>query len=128
MSATVISSGISNASISTRSPAASRVEWVTRRRASLSNRGSCMGAEGIRTFCDGEAHEWPAIEDRRLFPHLHLPSSRYVAGPLVGDCRMNVVVEPLPNCVATLKVELEPERVEKAKAQLVQEFGAHARI
>ena len=41
---------------------------------------------------------------------------------------MNVVVEPLPNCVATLKVELEPERVEKAKAQLVQEFGEHARI
>jgi trigger factor len=41
---------------------------------------------------------------------------------------MNVVVEPLPNCLATLKVELEPERVEKAKAQLVQEFGEHARI
>jgi trigger factor len=41
---------------------------------------------------------------------------------------MNVVVEPLPNCIATLKVELEPERVEKAKAQLVQEFGEHAKI
>jgi trigger factor len=64
---------------------------------------------------------------QRVFPHLHLPSSRYVADPF-GDLRMNVVVEPLPNCLATLKVELEPERVEKAKAQLVQEFGEHARI
>jgi trigger factor len=41
---------------------------------------------------------------------------------------MNVVVEPLPNCLATLRVEVEPERVEKAMQQLVKEFGEHARI
>lgn len=41
---------------------------------------------------------------------------------------MNVVVEPLPNCLATLRVEVEPERVEKAMDQLVKEFGQHAKI
>jgi trigger factor len=48
--------------------------------------------------------------------------------PLSRKRFMNVVVEPLPNCLATLRVEVEPERVEKAMAQLVQEFGQHARI
>lgn len=41
---------------------------------------------------------------------------------------MNVVVEPLPNCLATLRVEVEPERVEKAMDQLVKQFGEHAKI
>lgn len=41
---------------------------------------------------------------------------------------MNVVVEPLPNCLATLRVEVEPERVEKAMEQLVKEFGQQAKI
>jgi trigger factor len=41
---------------------------------------------------------------------------------------MNVVVEPLPNCLATLRVEVEPERVEKAMEQLVKEFGQYAKI
>jgi trigger factor len=41
---------------------------------------------------------------------------------------MNVVVEPLPNCLTTLRVEVEPERVEKAMAQLVHEFGQQAKI
>jgi trigger factor len=34
----------------------------------------------------------------------------------------------LPNCLATLRVEVEPERVEKAMDQLVREFGQQARI
>jgi len=87
-----------------------------------------MGAEAIIRFRDGEGAR-PRMTRvlPPVFPHLHLPLSRYVADPF-GDFRMNVVVEPLPNCLATLKVELEPERVEKAKAQLVQEFGEHARI
>ncbi len=41
---------------------------------------------------------------------------------------MNVVVEPLPNCLATLRVEVEPERVNKAMDQLIKEFGQQAKI
>ncbi len=41
---------------------------------------------------------------------------------------MNVVVEPLPNCLATLRVEVEPERVNKVLDQLVKDFGQQARI
>jgi trigger factor len=35
---------------------------------------------------------------------------------------MNVVVEPLPNCLATLKVEVEPEKVSTARDAVVKEF------
>ena len=28
---------------------------------------------------------------------------------------MNVTVEPLPNCLATLRVEVEPEKVRQAR-------------
>jgi trigger factor len=41
---------------------------------------------------------------------------------------MNVVVEPLPNCLATLKVELEPEKVSAAREAIVNEFGQYARV
>ncbi len=41
---------------------------------------------------------------------------------------MNVVVEPLPNCLATLRVEVEPERVNKAIDQLLHEFGQSVRV
>jgi trigger factor len=41
---------------------------------------------------------------------------------------MNVVVEQLPNCLATLKVEVEPEKVSSARKELVEEFGKAARI
>ena len=41
---------------------------------------------------------------------------------------MNVVVEPLPNCLATLRVEVEPERIAKAKEQLIADFGQQAKI
>jgi trigger factor len=41
---------------------------------------------------------------------------------------MNVVVEQLPNCLATLKVEVEPEKVSSARNELVSEFGKAARI
>jgi FKBP-type peptidyl-prolyl cis-trans isomerase (trigger factor) len=41
---------------------------------------------------------------------------------------MNVVVENLPNCLATLRVEVEPEKVSKAMEQLVRDFTQQARI
>jgi trigger factor len=41
---------------------------------------------------------------------------------------MNVVVEPLPNCLATLRVEVDPERVTQAIDQLVKEFGQNAKV
>ena len=41
---------------------------------------------------------------------------------------MNVVVEQLPNCLATLKVEVEPEKVSTARNELVDEFGKAAKI
>ena len=41
---------------------------------------------------------------------------------------MNVVVEPLPNCLATLKVELEPERLTTVRDAVVKEFGKFAKI
>jgi len=37
---------------------------------------------------------------------------------------MNVAVESLPNCLATLRVELEPQRVQKAR----EEASARARF
>ncbi|HEV7406802.1 MAG TPA: trigger factor [Chthoniobacteraceae bacterium] len=41
---------------------------------------------------------------------------------------MNVVVEPLPNCLTTLRVEVEPEKVTEARAAISKEFGQSARI
>jgi trigger factor len=41
---------------------------------------------------------------------------------------MNVVVENLPNCLATLRVEVEPEKVSKTMEQLVRDFTQQARI
>ena len=41
---------------------------------------------------------------------------------------MNVVVESLPNCLATLRVELEPQRVQKAREELILEFGRSVRV
>jgi trigger factor len=41
---------------------------------------------------------------------------------------MNVVVEQLPNCLATLKVEVEPEKVSATRKQVVNEFGQYAKI
>lgn len=41
---------------------------------------------------------------------------------------MNVVVEPLPNCLATLRVEVEPEKVSETRDAVAREFGQFARI
>ena len=41
---------------------------------------------------------------------------------------MNVVLESLPNCLATLKVEVEPERVSEIQEKVTKEFGQFARI
>jgi trigger factor len=41
---------------------------------------------------------------------------------------MNVVVESLPNCLATLRVEVEPEKVVEAKNRVTKEFGDAVRI
>lgn len=41
---------------------------------------------------------------------------------------MNVVVEPLPNCLATLRIEVDPQKVSTAREQLAREFGQSARI
>ena len=41
---------------------------------------------------------------------------------------MNVVVENLPNCVTTLKVEVEPEKVSKAWEDVAGNYTKYARI
>ncbi|MES2569157.1 MAG: trigger factor [Verrucomicrobiota bacterium] len=41
---------------------------------------------------------------------------------------MNVVYESLPNCLATLRVEVEPAKVNQAMDQLVKEFGKSAKV
>jgi trigger factor len=41
---------------------------------------------------------------------------------------MNVVVEALPNCIATLRVEVDPQRVTQAREELVAEFGRSVRV
>lgn len=41
---------------------------------------------------------------------------------------MNVVVEPLPNCLATLRVEVDPANVKSAREQVAREYGQQARI
>ena len=41
---------------------------------------------------------------------------------------MNVVVENLPNCLATLKVEVEPQRVSETWKAVTNDFGKFAKI
>ncbi len=41
---------------------------------------------------------------------------------------MNVVVENLPHCLATLKVEVEPERVSQAWSAITADFGKQVKI
>jgi trigger factor len=41
---------------------------------------------------------------------------------------MNVVVENLPNCLATLRVEVDPEKVSQTRDAVAKEFGQFARI
>jgi trigger factor len=41
---------------------------------------------------------------------------------------MNVQVDPLPNCLATLKVELPPDAVNAARANITRDYAAHAKL
>jgi trigger factor len=41
---------------------------------------------------------------------------------------MNVQVEPLPNCLATLKVDLPPDAVNAARQNITRDYAAHARL
>ncbi len=41
---------------------------------------------------------------------------------------MNVVVEPLPNCLATLRVEVDPAKVSETRNAVAREFGQFAKI
>jgi trigger factor len=41
---------------------------------------------------------------------------------------MNVVVENLPNCITTLRIELEPEKVSSVWDEVTGDFSKHARI
>ena len=41
---------------------------------------------------------------------------------------MNVQVEPLPNCLATLKVDLPPDAVNAARDNIARDYVAHARL
>lgn len=41
---------------------------------------------------------------------------------------MNVVVEPLPNCLATLRVEVEAERVNAAREEVLKGFTQQAKL
>jgi trigger factor len=41
---------------------------------------------------------------------------------------MNVEVENLPNCIASLRIELPPDRVTKEWNEVVKEFRQVARI
>lgn len=41
---------------------------------------------------------------------------------------MNVVVETLPHCLATLRVEVEPDKITQTKSAVAEQFGKFARI
>jgi trigger factor len=41
---------------------------------------------------------------------------------------MNVTVEPLPNCLTTLRIEVEPEKVSQVRETVAKEFGQYAKI
>ncbi len=41
---------------------------------------------------------------------------------------MNVAVETLPNCLASLRVEVEPAKVSQARETLIKEFGQNVRV
>ena len=49
-------------------------------------------------------------------------------GTLSSFPNMNVVVESLPNCLATLRVEVDPERVSATRERVTREFGSAVRI
>ena len=54
--------------------------------------------------------------------------SRYLARPFFNLVAMNVVVENLPNCVTTLRVEVEPEKVTKTWEDVAGNYTKYARI
>ncbi len=60
----------------------------------------------------------------QLFPHF-TPHSRLFDFRFLN---MNAVVETLPNCLATLRVEVGPDRVSQTRETLVHEFLKDARI
>jgi trigger factor len=41
---------------------------------------------------------------------------------------MNVQVEPLPNCLATLRVDLPPDAVNAARDSIAKDYAAHAKL
>jgi len=41
---------------------------------------------------------------------------------------MNVQVEPLPNCLATLRVDLPPDAVNEARENITSDYAAHAKL
>jgi trigger factor len=41
---------------------------------------------------------------------------------------MNVQVEPLPNCLATLRVDLPPDAVNEARENITRDYAAHAKL
>jgi trigger factor len=41
---------------------------------------------------------------------------------------MNVQVEPLPNCLATLRVDLPPDAVNAAREDIARDYAAHAKL
>jgi trigger factor len=41
---------------------------------------------------------------------------------------MNVQVEPLPNCLATLRVDLPPDAVNAAREDITRDYAAHAKL
>jgi trigger factor len=41
---------------------------------------------------------------------------------------MNVQVEPLPNCLATLRVDLPPDAVNAAREHITKDYAAHAKL
>ena len=40
---------------------------------------------------------------------------------------MNVVVENLPNCITTLRIELAPEKVHQTREAVTADYTRHAR-
>ena len=48
--------------------------------------------------------------------------------PLFPTRAMNVVVENLPNCITTLRVEVDPEKVSKAWEDVAKNYTKYARI
>jgi trigger factor len=70
------------------------------------------------------------LSDAGRIPTLHLPLSRYLARPFPNPepLFMNVVVENLPNCITTLKIEVEAEKVSKVWDDVAGNYTKYARI